>query len=199
MAITHSPEVLSKILDADLNNIIRKAASGKPLTPAEHARVVSRAAGCDDSVTAAKSVSELATLLGTSRRQIARWHKLGGAPRPNPDGSYDVVGWRRFVRERGLKAGSVGADADILALKARKLLAEIEDRELRVALKKGLYVLSAEVDAEWSRRFAVLKNFLYSKLTYEVPPLAAGKDAIAIQKLNQDALDNALREAATIE
>ena len=103
-----------------------------------------------------------------------------------------MVAWRLFIDANDLKAG-LAPDAE--ALKARKLLAEIEDRELKVALKKGLYVLKAEVEAEWFRRFAVLKNLLYSKLTLEVPPLSTGKDAVAIQQINQDALDSALMEA----
>lgn len=196
MAANHTPEVFTKILDADLNNIIRKAAAGKPLTPAEHARVVARAAGCDDSAGTAKSVVELATLLGTSRRQITRWQKLDGAPQPNPNGSHDVVAWRRFVRERGLKAGNAGGEVDLVALRARKTLAEIEDRELKVALKKGQYVLKAEVEGEWSRRMAVLKNLLYAKLTLELPPLCVGRDAVSIQQLNQTTLDAVLKEAA---
>ena len=82
-----TPNAYAKILDADLRNIIKKAAAGKPLSPSEHARVVARAAGCDDSVTTAKTVVELATLLGTSRRQITRWQKLSGAPQPNANRS----------------------------------------------------------------------------------------------------------------
>ena len=147
-------------------------------------------------MTTAKTVVELAVLLGAGRRQITRWQKLEGSPQPNSNGSYDVVAWREFVRGRGLKAAKVTSEVDVAALRARKTLAEIEDRELRVALKKGLYVLRGEVEGEWHRRMAVLKNLLYAKLTLELPPLCAGQDAIEIQKMNQAALDAALTEAA---
>lgn len=194
-----SPEVYAKILDADLKNILKKAASGKTLSPAEHTRVVAKAAGCNDSVTTAKTVVELAALLGAGRRQITRWQKLEGAPPAAPNGSYDVVAWREFVRGRGLKAAKVASEVDVAALRARKTLAEIEDRELRVALKKGLYLLKAEVEGEWHRRMALLKNLLYAKMTLELPPLYVGHDAVDIQQINQNALDAVLREAASIE
>ena len=191
-----TPEQAEKILSADFRNVAKKVAQGKTLTTAERDLIRSKAASCDDTLVAAKNFEELAALLGVSVRTINRWRKLGGAPGPLPDGGLPVVEWRQFMRDNNL-GGQVSPQVE--ALKARKLLAEIEDRELRVAMKKGLFVLKAEVEGEWFRRFAVLKNLLYSKLTYEVPPLSVGKDAITIQKLNQDALDSALREAASAQ
>ena len=190
MAANHSPEVIAKILDADINNIIRKAAAGKPLTPAEHARVVARAVGCDDSATSAKSVVELATLLGTSRRQVARWQKLDGAPQPAPNGTHDVVAWRRFVREHGLKAGAAPGEVDLVALRARKTLAEIEDRELRVALKKGQYASLELVRQEWHAQVGKARAIFDARLLNELPPILSGKDAYQIR----DEIDRVLQE-----
>lgn len=190
--ISITPEQAEKILTADFRNVAKKVAQGKTLTTAERDLIRSKAANCDDSLTDAKNFEELADLLGVSVRTINRWRKLEGAPEAMPGGALPLIEWRQFIRERNL-GGQVSPQSE--ALKARKLLAEIEDRELKVALKKGLYVLKAEVEAEWFRRFAVLKNLLYSKLTLEVPPLSTGKDAVAIQQINQDALDSALMEA----
>jgi len=184
-----APNAYAKILDADLRNILKKAASGKPLSPSEHARVVARAAGCDDSVTTAKTVVELAGLLGTNRRQIARWQKLSGAPQPNANGSYDVVAWREFVRERGLKAGKASGEVDQAALKSRKLLAEIEDRELRVALKRGDYVLLSDVRREWLTQVGKAVALLRAKFENELPPILSGLDARGIREECATAID----------
>ena len=139
-------------------------------------------------------MTDLARILGVARQTLYEWRKKPDAPQSAADGSHDVIAWRMFIAKHDLKA-SLTPDAE--ALKARKLLAEIEDRELRVALKKGQYVLKAEVEAEWFRRFAVLKSLLYSKLDPGNSSLSVGKDAIGIQQINQNGLDQALREAAT--
>jgi lysophospholipase L1-like esterase len=177
-----SADVYTRILDADLTNILRKSASGKPLSPAEHARVVAKAAGCNDTTTLAKTVVELATLLGTNRRQIARWQKLKGAPPANPNGSHDVVAWREFVRERGLKASNVSSEVDFAALKARKTLAEIEEREIKVAIKKGEYVPLSQVRREWMTQVGKARALFDARFLNELPPILVGKDAVAIRR-----------------
>ncbi len=190
METTPSPlNAYAKILDADLRNILKKAASGKPLSPSEHARVVARAAGCDDTVTTAKNVVELATLLGTSRRQITRWQKLSGAPQANANGTHDVVAWREFVRGRGLKSGKAVAEVDQSALKARKLLAEIEERELKVGIKKGEFVLLADVRRDWLTQVGKAIALLRAKFENELPPILSGQDAQGIREECARAID----------
>lgn len=188
MADQFPAEAYSKILDVDLRNILKKAASGKPLSPAEHARVVAKAAGCNDSATVAKTVVELATLLGTNRRQIARWQKMKGAPAANPNGSHDVVAWREFVREHGLKAGKVASEVDFAALKARKTLAEIEEREIRVAIKKGDYVAMSLVRREWMTQVGKARALFDARFLNELPPILVGKDAVAVREELERAL-----------
>ena len=182
----------ARVLEANWKNVVKKVSAGRTLNTSELAVLRAKAAGSQETVTEAKDVSELARVLGVTRQTLYSWQKKKDAPKTSANGTHDIVAWRLFIDANDLKAG-LAPDAE--ALKARKLLAEIEDRELKVALKKGLYVLKADVEAEWFRRFAVLKNLLYSKLTLEVPPLSIGKDAVAIQKINQDTLDAALMEA----
>ena len=188
-----TPEMASRVMDANWKNVVKKVSSGRTLNSAELAVIKNRAGDNNDTITQAKDLTELARILGVSRQTLYTWKRRPDAPKPAANGSHHVVAWREFVRANDLKAG-LGPDPDVL--KARKLLAEIEDRELRVSLKKGLYVLKADVEGEWSRRMAVLKNLLYAKLTMELPPLCVGRDAIAIQKLNQNSLDGVLREAS---
>lgn len=190
---TITPEMARRILSAGLRNLVKKIASGGTLNATEMGVLRSIAGRSNGTVTRAADLSELALALGVSRQTIHAWRKREGAPEPGSDGSHDVLAWREFARVNGLKSG---VTHDNESLKARKLLAEIEDRELRVAQRKGLYTLVSEVEAEWHRRMASLKNLLYSKLTMELPPLCVGKSAIEILQLNRDALDSVLREAA---
>jgi len=187
-----TPEMASRVLEANWKNVVKKVSTGRTLNANELTVIRARAAGSNETVTQAKDVAELARVLGVTRQTLYSWRKKKDAPNPSANGTHDIVAWRSFIDAHDLKAG-LAPDAE--ALKARKLLAEIEDRELKVALKKGLYVFKADVEAEWSQRFAVLKNLLFAKLTLELPPLCVGKDAVAIQQINQDALDGVLREA----
>lgn len=188
-----TPEMAERVLEANWKNVIRRVSTGKTLNATELGILKARAACNHETVTTAKDVTDLAEILGVTRQTIHTWLKRAGAPKAQPDGSHIVVAWRQFIEISGLKGATL---PDSNALKARKMLAEIEDRELRVALKKGMYVLRGEVEGEWHRRMAVLKNLLYAKLTLELPPLCAGQDAIGIQQMNQSALDAALTEAA---
>ncbi|PTY02754.1 hypothetical protein DB346_08235 [Verrucomicrobia bacterium LW23] len=186
----------SRVLEANWRNVVKKVGAGKTLNSTELAVIKARAAGVEhETVTVARDISELARILAVSRQTLYTWKKRPDAPKAHPDGTHNVVAWRLFIREHDLK---VGLSPDSEMLKARKLLAEIEDRELRVAQRKGQYVLKAEVEAEWSRRMAVLKNLMYSKVTLELPPLAVGMDAVGIAQLATDTLDAVLREAAQV-
>ena len=188
-----TPEMAERVLEANWKNVIRRVSTGKTLNATELALLKARAASNQDTVSTAKDVTDLAVILGVTRQTVHTWLKRKGAPKAQSDGSHVVLAWRQFIEVNGIK-GATQHDSE--ALKARKLLAEVEDRELRVALKRGIYVIKGEVEAEWHRRMAVLKNLLYAKLTLELPPLCAGHDAIAIQQMNQAALDAALTEAA---
>jgi hypothetical protein len=189
-----TPEMAERVLEANWKNVIRRVSTGKTLNATELGLLKARAASNQGTVTTAKDVTDLAEILGVTRQTIHAWLKRKGAPKAQADGSHVVLAWRQFIEANGIK-GATQPDSD--ALKARKLLAEVEDRELRVALKRGIYVPKGDVEAEWHRRMAVLKNLLYAKLTLELPPLCAGQDAIGIQQMNQAALDAALTEAAS--
>lgn len=84
-----SPDIAGKILDADFQSIVKKAAAaGKPLTVAERARIEARAASSTESTAYAKTKVELADLLGVTRRTLNSWQKLDGAPAPLSNGMW---------------------------------------------------------------------------------------------------------------
>lgn len=186
-----SPDVAGKILDADFQNVVRKVAAGKPLTVAERARIESRAAGSAETLAYAKTLVELAAVLGVTRRTLTTWQKLEGSPKPLSNGLWPVADWREFVRLRGLKAGKVPAGNEE-ALKARKLLAEVEERELRIAVKKGEYVPLTKVREEWIGLVAQATSILRAKFESELPPVLSGLDATGIQRECRRAIDEVL-------
>ncbi len=186
-----SPDVAGKILDADFQNVVRKVAAGKPLTVAERARIESRAAGSVETLAYAKTLVELAAVLGVTRRTLNTWQKLEGAPKPLSNGLWPVADWREFVRLRGLKVGKVPLGNEE-ALKARKLLAEVEERELRIAVKKGEYVPLTKVREEWIGLVAQATSILRAKFESELPPVLSGLDATGIQRECRRAIDEVL-------
>ena len=185
-------EAAEKVLQADLHNLVKKVAAGKPMTVAERARIESRAAGSNDSVTYAKTLVELATILGTTRRTLTTWQKMEGSPKPLSNGLWPVADWREFVRVRGLKAGKVPVGNEE-ALKARKLLAEVEERELRIAVKKGEYVAVTQVREEWIGLVAQATSILRATFENELPPILSGLDATGIQRECRRAIDEVLQ------
>ena len=141
-----------KVLDKEFENIIRKVGAGRTLTAAERARIEARAAGSNDSTAYAKTYVELADILGINRRTLNSWKKLDGAPKPLPNGQHDVSAWREFVRLRGLKGGKEVAGGNQETLKARRLLVDIEERELRLAIKRGDYLHKRDRAQVYPRR-----------------------------------------------
>lgn len=187
-----SPDIAGKILDADFQNIVKKVAAGRPLTVAERARIESRAAGSSETLAYANTLVELAAALGVSRRTLTTWQKMEGAPKALSNGLWPVADWREFVRIRGLNAGRVPVGNEE-ALKARKLLAEVEERELRIAVKKGEYVALTKVREEWIGLVAQATAILRAKFENELPPVLSGLDATGIQRECRRAIDEVLR------
>jgi hypothetical protein len=188
-------QAAQKVLNKDFENLIRKVGSGKTLTTAERALIEARASGSSKTTAYAKTIVELAEILAVTRRTINIWKKMEGAPKPLPNGQHDVTAWREFVRLNGLKGGKGLSGANQEALKARRLLVDIEERELRLAIKRGDYLHKEEVRRNIIEGMARLFAILHKRLEDELPPLSCGKDAVGIREENAKALDEARRQA----
>ena len=85
--------IANRILDKDLENIVKKVAQGKTLTSTERARIEN--AYKKDEIptqpTYALNYVELADILGVSRRTIGNWRKLQDAPKPLSNGKHNVA------------------------------------------------------------------------------------------------------------
>jgi transposase-like protein len=182
-----------RLLSADLKNIVKKVSDGKTLSPSELNRVKAIASGSNETVTHARNIAELAMLLGVSRQTIYAWKKLKGAPEPQSNGLHSVIAWRQFIRDHELRGGETVHAGASEALKARKLLAEVEQREIRTAILKGDYVPLDQVRQEWTTRVGRAIALLRSKFESELPPVISGLDAIGVQRECAAAIDEVCR------
>lgn len=192
-----TPAQADTVLEVNRANAIKQAIekvkSRKTLTKAEvdllQSIAYSPGQKGDLSITEAKTVVELAAALGVSRRTITNWRKMDGAPEAHPNGSHDVVAWRKFMHEKHLDGSDPG---DEEGLKIRKLLVEIQEREFRLEVRKGEYIRKDIVREAWLSRCGRVVNLLRSKFEKELPPVLSGKDAPSIQEALAEAIDEVL-------
>lgn len=190
--MTLPPDIAAKVLTKDLANLVARVQSGGKLTRAERAMLQNLANGAKGP-TSAKTTVELAEYLGVARQVLNRWKKLPDAPKADANGTLDVAAWRAFMAAKGLKSNDVGNHTEEeLQLRARKLLAEVEDRELKVAVKRGIYVPVDKVQHEWTRLIGRATTLLRNKFENELPPILSGLDATAIQDECRKAIDEVL-------
>ena len=192
-----TPAQADTVLEVNRANAIKQAISKvkskKTLTKAEvdllQSIAYSPGQKGDLTITEAKTVVDLAAALGVCRRTIGNWRKLEGAPEPKPNGSHDVIAWRKFMHEKRLDGTEPG---DEEGLKIRKLMAEIHEKEFRLAIRKGEYIRKDLVREAWLSRCGRVVNLLRSKFEKEMPPILAGKDAPSIQEALAKAIDEVL-------
>ena len=190
-----SPDIAKKLLTRDFTNLVARVQKGGKLTRAERAMLQSMATGTGAAPTTAASYVELAAILGISRQSVNAWKKRKDAPKPAANGLHDVAAWREFMRRNDLKGGEpLAQDAADLetSLKARKLLAEVEERELRLGIRRGDFVAVEEVRQTWTEFVAQATAMLRKKFEQELPPILSGLDATGIQEEARRAIDEVL-------
>jgi hypothetical protein len=190
-----SPDIAKKLLSRDFANLVGRVQKGGKLTRTERAMLQSMATGTGAAPTTATNYVELAAILGITRQSINTWKKRKDAPKPASNGLHDVAAWREFMRRNDLKGGEplTPDAADIeTSLKARKLLAEVEERELRLGIKRGDFVAVEEVRQAWTELVAQATSMLRKKFEQELPPILSGLDATGIQEEARHAIDEVL-------
>ena len=189
-----SPDIAKKLLTRDFANLVGRVQKGGKLTRGERAMLQSMATGTGPAPATAASYVELATVLGITRQSINTWKKRKDAPKPAANGLHDVPAWLEFMRRNDLKGGELTPQpGDIeTSLKARKLLAEVEERELRLGIRRGEYVAVEEVRQMWTEFVAQATAMLRKKFEQELPPILSGLDATGIQEEARRAIDEVL-------
>jgi len=188
-----SPDIAKKLLSRDFANLVGRVQKGGKLTRAERAMLQTLATGSGAAPATAASYVELAAILGVTRQSLNTWKKRKDAPKPAANGLHDVAAWREFMRRHDLKGGVIDSSGDIeSSLKARKLLAEVEERELRLGIKRGDFVAVEEVRQTWTELVAQAAAMLRKKFEQELPPILSGLDATGIQEEARRAIDEVL-------
>ena len=186
-----SPDIARKLLSRDLANLAQRIQRGEKLSKAERVMLQNMAAKAGETPAVAGDFSELARILQISRRTMNRWRKHPDAPPPGANGFEEVKPWQDFKERNNLK-GDAPATPLEESLKARKMLAEVEERELRLGVKKREYVGYDEVREVWNRNSTKAKDLLRNKFEMELPPILSGLDAVAIQEECRKAIDEVL-------
>jgi hypothetical protein len=179
-----TPENAKKILEMDFAQIEKKAKAGKKLTRGERALLQSISQGGEDADSRheASSWLELAEILGVTTETIRQWRKIPDCPQESSNRTHDVIAWRQFVKAKGLRGNAGEMEFNETQLRGRKLLAEVEERELKVAIRRGFYVTMEAVRERWTYHVAQAHAVFRNKLENELPPLLVGLDAVEIRK-----------------
>ena len=190
-----APDIAKKLLSRDFANLVGRVQKGGKLTRAERTMLQSMATGTGAAPPTATNLADLAVILGVSRQLLNAWKKRKDAPKAAANGTHDVAAWREFMRRNDLKGGEPATQdaADVeTSLKARKLLAEVEERELRLGIKRGDFVAVDEVRQAWTELVAQAASMLRKKFEQELPPILSGLDATGIQEEARAAIDEVL-------
>lgn len=133
-------------------------------------------------------------LLATSRKVLLEW-EAAGMPR-NSDRSYDLFAVLIWLKRRWLRGeeedNGVGASSEQLE-RLRRIRADMAQIELDA--RRGEIVERAEVEAQWSRLFAALKQRLLS-LGSSLGPRLEGQHARDIARELNDEMRCRLNDLA---
>jgi hypothetical protein len=110
---------------------------------------------------------------------LQRHQKKESSPRRLPSGEHDVKAWQKFLADhnRDLLPDS----PEVRQLKLRKLAAEVEDREHKVAELRKQFVRRSAVDERWqfhTQRCAAVLNEMCDDFALEI----VGLDAVQIRQ-----------------
>lgn len=175
-----------KIIEADNKVIIAGLAKGKKL-PTNLRNDIEEAIALEseeDFRGIAKSWSDLAVLLGISRRTLLRKRKEPSAP----EGYKDVEAWVNFIN-------SDESDNSVRKLneaRLRILNAQAAEREFRLKVLEEKYVLLEEVRQTWTTSVHQAIALIRSKFENELPPIYT-LNPVENMKTNQEAIDEICR------
>lgn len=151
--VLKSPKKISESTDApklagvegDFTSTHSKLASS-PISGAKEASAISSAVE-DSAPRFVKNLTELAAVLGVSRKSLTRWRESADFPLPRSDGRFEIAQVREWIAANAKCSGS-GRDvplADVPAdlaglsymeLKQREIIVKIKIQELELAQKR---------------------------------------------------------------
>jgi transcriptional regulator with XRE-family HTH domain len=154
-------EKASKLLEGNLTNLGRKVLAGEPLTAAEVNILRDAAAEKGDGPaqrTFAKNQTELAEMLGVSRKTIQRYAKRDDAPAARSDGRLSVREWREYLGRHDV----LGIDEDVSQTegRARQILLQNKKLEIQIREMEAVLVPTVEVEKSVGEMIGAAKGIL---------------------------------------
>ena len=141
-----TPELAAKVLRKNRQNLVRKVADGKTLSPREQEYLNAIARGEETAAdpTFARNQVALANALGVERKTVQRWLKEEGIPEARSNGQYHIGEWRAWATANHKKLGD---DTPSQAtLKARNLLLLNKKLEHHLRVLQGEFVPTKDVE-----------------------------------------------------
>lgn len=197
-----SDSTTKKILDADFQNLIKKVASGKPLTAAERALVQARQSAIPQPEAAeayAKNKVQLAKALNVTRPALDAWFKMPGAPKADSAGRHDVTAWLQFRDAQGLKGAEVKTGGSVVNQKARECLLRNDKLEFQLEVLKKRYTKNEVFVADLEAVSNELRTILRQKLENEYPPIVAGMEPAQVRVYSKRLVDELFRLIGTLK
>jgi len=171
-----TPDQVKTLLRVNARNLAQKLKRGESLSASELKFLRSVQAGHDAAeasggggVRYAENQTQLAELLGVSRKTVQRHIRSKKAPKPLPNGTHDVVAWRSYMGRRTGEEDGEGLDTT--ELRAKNLLLQNERLELGLAIQRREYVPVAEVE-KWGADLGGDIRTVVSQLHLSAPSLA---------------------------
>jgi hypothetical protein len=135
-------EKAAKLLEGNFVNIGKKVVGGQTLNAGEVKLLEQIKATKTDATanapTFAKNQTQLAHILGVSRKTIQRKVKLAGAPAPEANGSLHVANWKKFLETEGVIEEEDGLDS--VALKAEQILLQNKRLKNKISIEQKEWV-----------------------------------------------------------
>lgn len=158
-------KTVSKVLQADLANLLKRVQAGVPLTTAQR-RLVSDACGTSTEATdpekAIVNLRQLSTITGLSGKWLRALAKSGTLTPPGPDGYPLALAVSALVKhyQQAVKASAPTSD------KALKLRREVELLDMKLAQQRQEWIRAADIQAYMGDIFHCMKQgILASHLT----------------------------------
>jgi hypothetical protein len=137
--------------------------------------------------------SELAKVEKTAGRTVAKYldpSLYPDAPKPDAERRYSRTEYRAHVAKHSPRASGEA----MLLLKEDILRIEKEERAMKLAVKKGLYITKAEASQTISPLMAELGEMLRSRFVLALPGLAVGRSAADIQTMCEGYLAEVIKK-----
>jgi hypothetical protein len=155
----------------EVANILAKLKSGKTLTGPERRLIREH-----EERSAVGTWEDVAKHVGASLRSVHMWRKEKDSPQ-----NADLSAWSQWCEQKGkLARGAKGNSPDFNLSRARKMQAEAELAEIKLAAAKRDNLPRIEVEEQLIRICRALQVGL-DALAGELPPIIAGMDAPAME------------------